>query len=498
MNTTPPTDRTPPPGADTVRPGFFGAVRRTGLARTDDRWIGGVCAGLAHRFGLDPLLVRGLLGVTVLLGGFGLVIYGLGWALLPEARDGRIHLEELLAGRFDVAVLGAIGFVLVGIGRGDSWATPWHVPAAVQGLGWLVLLGLVIALVVLAAQQSGGQLRPPTRYGPFPTGPTGAVPPSYPTPAPGPYGPFPDASATSPAATATMWASSAAAPPPAPADGATDGSAGGTGDGATQDGSTTTPGTVPTADETPTAATGTWAAEQPTAPWAPGVGPAVGATRWQPPVAPAPRRRGPGRATTGVVVALSLLTFAGLLLAERSGHLTASVALIGAGATVVWAGLGILVSGLRGRRGGGLSALAILVLLVAWPVSASNGWTSGTSTVDQRVRITDVTAAEKGVHVGFGDTVVDLSDLRLRGGTHDVPVDLGAGDLTILLPRGVAVDATATVGVGSVQWDAGDQQGRTSGVGLNRTFETSGTGGTIRLDVTLGTGDLTIEQEAGR
>ncbi|MDC7123788.1 PspC domain-containing protein, partial [Cellulomonas fimi] len=98
---------TPPPFDSAPRPpaagGFFAAVRRTGMFRGDDRWIGGVCDGLARRFGLDPLLVRGLFAASILLGGLGLVVYGVAWALLPEQSDGRIHLEEMVAGRFDVA-----------------------------------------------------------------------------------------------------------------------------------------------------------------------------------------------------------------------------------------------------------------------------------------------------------------------------------------------------------------------------------------------------------
>src|SRR4051794_14513798 len=92
--------------------GFFAAIRRSGIYREDDRRIGGVASGLAVRFGVDPLLVRGILGVSILLGGLGLVLYGVGWALLPERRDGRIHLEETIAGRFDAAILGALTFVL--------------------------------------------------------------------------------------------------------------------------------------------------------------------------------------------------------------------------------------------------------------------------------------------------------------------------------------------------------------------------------------------------
>ena len=501
MDTT--SDRTPPGGPAPAPPtqnGFFGAMRRIGVARTDDRWIGGVCAGLAHRFGLDPLLVRALVAVSVLLGGFGLVLYGLGWALLPEARDGRIHLEETLAGRFDVALLGAVGLVFVGIGRGGTWITPWHVPGAVQGLGWLVLIGLAVALVVSAVQRSSGTNRPPTRYGPFRAGePTGPSAPS------GPYGPF---TAPSPAATSSGWSSTAAAPPPP-----------GTGAPHTTSQETVvpdapTPQSPETGDDTSTpAAPGTddtlvtpppvWTAEQPTAAWGPaptGAGPtATGPTGWQPPPARAPRRLGPGRPTTGVVVALSLLTLAGLLLADRTGDLVGPVGLLAAGAAVVWAGLGIIVAGLRGRRGGVLSTLAVIVLLVAWPFStSSHWWSTGYRSGDQTVHVTDVDAAQKGVHLGYGKTVVDLSDLDLHGRTIAVPVDQGAGDLTIVLPADAGLDGSLSVGAGSLRWDVADQGGNASGVGLSRTVTVTGTDGTLRLDVSVGAGNLTLEQEAGR
>lgn len=71
---------------------FFASVRRTGLTRTPDRWIGGVASGLALRLGVDALLVRAAFGVLALVSGAGLVLYALAWALLPEQSDGRIHL----------------------------------------------------------------------------------------------------------------------------------------------------------------------------------------------------------------------------------------------------------------------------------------------------------------------------------------------------------------------------------------------------------------------
>lgn len=52
----------------------------------DDRWMGGVCGGLATYFGIDANLVRLLVVVGTVLG-FGTLIiaYLAAWVLVPEA-----------------------------------------------------------------------------------------------------------------------------------------------------------------------------------------------------------------------------------------------------------------------------------------------------------------------------------------------------------------------------------------------------------------------------
>lgn len=58
------------------------------LVRTrDDRWLGGVCGGMATYFGVDPNLVRLLVVVGTVLG-FGTLIiaYLAAWILVPEQR----------------------------------------------------------------------------------------------------------------------------------------------------------------------------------------------------------------------------------------------------------------------------------------------------------------------------------------------------------------------------------------------------------------------------
>lgn len=49
-----------------------------------DRILGGVCAGLAEFFGIDPLLIRLVFVVVTLAQGAGVLVYVLLWILMPE------------------------------------------------------------------------------------------------------------------------------------------------------------------------------------------------------------------------------------------------------------------------------------------------------------------------------------------------------------------------------------------------------------------------------
>jgi phage shock protein PspC (stress-responsive transcriptional regulator) len=67
---------------------FSDSMIRQGLVRPrEGRMLGGVCAGLARRFGLDPWLAR-VLFVLVLLAipGSQFLVYPLLWILMPAER----------------------------------------------------------------------------------------------------------------------------------------------------------------------------------------------------------------------------------------------------------------------------------------------------------------------------------------------------------------------------------------------------------------------------
>lgn len=58
----------------------FNALRRSNT----DRWLGGVCGGLAPTLGLESWVCRLLIAVLTLMGGFGVIVYLLLWIFVPS------------------------------------------------------------------------------------------------------------------------------------------------------------------------------------------------------------------------------------------------------------------------------------------------------------------------------------------------------------------------------------------------------------------------------
>ncbi|AEG43531.1 PspC domain-containing protein [Isoptericola variabilis] len=418
-----------PPAAGTQPPrtGFFDSIRRVGVQRSEDRWVGGVAGGVAERFGVDPLLVRGLLILSFFLTGAGFVVYALAWALLPERTDGRIHLQEATRGQFDVALLGAALTLVVGFAWSDGpWSWWGGFFSWVEALLWIaVWVGVVVLIVKLVRDRRAR---------------TTTVPP------PAPFTPAPPA----PYATAAV-------PPAAP---------------------------VP-----------------PTAPL-------------PPPPPPRPRVPGAGAGTVGVVTGLALLAGALLLIAERVGDLDLpfwGAAWLGAAIAVV--GAGIVVSGLRGRRGGGLTALAIVGILVGlalWPIAGYGGpapvWQApeDASVVSGGTVVLDTAdKAASGVHVQFGDVTVDLTDLDLSEVTPGepvvVPVSMAAGATRIVVPADAAVEAQVRMLAGNVTWRVDGDYRTAAGVTTAATTFTSAEvdelgGAQLLLEVDGSAGDITIRE----
>jgi phage shock protein PspC (stress-responsive transcriptional regulator) len=83
--------------------------------RTDDRKIAGVAAAIARRYAIDPVLVRvAFVVATICSGGAGVLLYLLGWLLLPAQGDQSSSAESVIGrGRSSMSALLTIVLVLL-------------------------------------------------------------------------------------------------------------------------------------------------------------------------------------------------------------------------------------------------------------------------------------------------------------------------------------------------------------------------------------------------
>ncbi len=314
---------TPPPAGS--RPlNFFDWIRSQGIRRGRERWVGGVASGIAERFGVDPLIVRGILIVLTVFAGVGVLLYGIAWALLPEP-DGRIHVQEAAAGRWSSGMTGALITTVIGFPSLGAGVWGWD-RYGFGGFVWTVFWvgGVIYLIYYLTQRHKSLNGATPMSSSPQPGGPAS---PAYPNPATQAT----PSSPTAPFAAAGYGAS----------------------DALPRYGESTVPAPA-------------WGPPPPSGP----VPPPGGGYRPVPgggPVPPAkPRNFGPGAPAVAVTAGLALLVGGSIKALDVANVIdlgTSSNAVVWASAAAVL-GLGILIAGLRGRTSGILGFFAAVALIV--------------------------------------------------------------------------------------------------------------------------------------
>lgn len=77
---------------------FFSIVRGLGLKRGPQRWLGGVCGGIAAKLNVDVAYVRIGYLLFALIPGPAFLFYLAAWLILPDQRNA-IILESFLERR---------------------------------------------------------------------------------------------------------------------------------------------------------------------------------------------------------------------------------------------------------------------------------------------------------------------------------------------------------------------------------------------------------------
>lgn len=426
----------PAPGTD-----FFGWIRGHGIYRGEDRWIGGVSSGIAHRLGVDPVIIRGVFIVLTLFAGIGVLLYGLAWAFLPEP-DGRIHVQEAGAGRWSSGMTGSLVATVLGLTGlgGGFWGWSEH---GFGGFLWTVFwVGGAIYLVYYLSQRNKGAAQP-AMAGPNPDAPHG----------PAPYGPAPYA-AGSPYTANTSGAAQASA--------------------------FSVTGSIPGAT-----------------PPSPGI-PSYG-SGYLPPQVPSrpqkPRPVGPGAPVVAIAAGAALLA-GGSLKALDAGNVinlgSAPNAIVWAAAAAVF-GVAILLSGLRGRSAGILSLFAVLTLVAGGMFNfVGNG---------ERFRFQQVAwapasiqEAQDGFDVTGGRGTLDFTELGVDAPLRSdvvIPLDITASDVTVIIPDNVPVDIEADMTLGNLNEASGRRGGTTTRESSYNTGE-PGNHMVIQIDGTFS--NITIQE----
>lgn len=128
--------------------------------RIDDRVLGGVAGGLGDYFNVDPLLIRIAFVGLMIFGGAGLVLYVVGWLLIPASgeemstAEGALRRLGLTSQRLAWIALAFVAFVLV-IPMGISLNDPgiFFGPLSLNPYTiWAVAI-IVVGIVVLRRRE---------------------------------------------------------------------------------------------------------------------------------------------------------------------------------------------------------------------------------------------------------------------------------------------------------------------------------------------------------
>ena len=448
---------TPGPGAQPQN--FFDWIRGHGIFRGRERWIGGVASGIAQRLGVDPLIVRGILIVLTVFAGVGVLLYGLAWAFLPEP-DGRIHVQEAAAGRWSSGMTGALVTTIIGFPSLGSGAWGWDR----HGFGafvWTVFwVGGAIYVIYYLTQRN--KARGAATHGNPAYGAAGHGPgfPDRAAPATTVPGSVPDTTLTNQTlplegVPAHGWqehsgAGPAAAPPPGP-----------------------------------------------TPPYGGGYGGGYGGYGPVPPPAPAPKTRnlGPGAPAVAVTTGLALLVGGGI----KALDAVHAINLGTTGNAVVWAsgaavlGLGILVSGLRGRTAGILGFFAVVALIIGGIFNlVPNADRARFQNVDWRP--VSIEQAADGFDITGGTGTVDLTKLNLNpplGSDVVVRLDATASNVTVAIPATVPVQVQTDLTMGNLNDGRGNHGGMTT---QQSDYNTDKTGGRLIVKISGTLSNITVKE----
>ena len=218
---------------------------------------------------------------------------------------------------------------------------------------------------------------------------------------------------------------------------------------------------------------------------------AATATAVTAPTAP-PKPRPPARPSLFAPVVGALLTASGLfgLLSVLDVYDIDLEVAFAAGVLIV--GGAVAIGAMTQRRVGGLVLLG-LVLLAAFGVAAATPVSISAGAGEKTERPLTTAALQSKYELGIGSLDLDLGAVELPAGTTSLDASVGAGELVITVPDGVALEIDAHAGVGELDI-VGE---RDDGIDVDRTLTLAGATSNaplLQLEADVGFGSIEVRR----
>ena len=437
------TTQSAPPEGPSFLDDSFDRLRRSGYERdTDARWFGGVCSGLAHRLGVDPVLVRAAAVVLAFVGGIGLTAYVVLWLVMPD-RNGEILAERAVR-------------------RGEAGAIALLAPRGVPRARRHLLAGPRQRLGRSPVAHPRGRRRL-VRPQPGPRHRHTLTSLSRPTARPHPLRQETPCQHPPPPRPPAM----AAAAPPAP--------------------------TAPYGRPAPYGAP----AGQYPGPYGGRPTPPVPPRPVGPPPPPRPRRRRPSAFVGLISLGIAMVGLGLGAALDGPVGFPGSAATLGFLIGLVGVSLVVLALGISGRASG-FSGVLTVILGMLLLISAAASRVEVTDGLGDRTWTPVPTTGVTSYQLGAGEATLDLRQLDSAAAStmpQRITVEMGAGDLVILVPDGLDTQVDANVGLGDITHRGGIDGTDTSGRDQSSTTIIGVPPVQVVVDAQLGLGQITIQEQ---
>jgi phage shock protein PspC (stress-responsive transcriptional regulator) len=441
---------TPPGGTTTTSSGP--SFSREHLVRPQQgRYVAGVCAALARATNTDPVLWRVLVAVLGILSGVGVLLYLIGWLIIPAEGEPASPIESLLGkGRSGMQPLTVI---LLGVAAVISFGFIVH-----DGMRASLLAAAVIVGAVLLIKRGNGATTTPADAPPPPPPPF--VPPGFQPPPFVPQG-FPPPGTTP---------SGATMPPP---------------DVPGPDAPATAPIPVPPPSFQPPAS-GYRPPFAPHGPW----GSTPTAYQPPPPKPVKPPKPPKEKSKLGRLTFFAVVVVIGVMAVIDMAGASIAISAYFAAALVTIA-LGLIVGAWLGRARG-LIALALLTSLGLGISTGVERW--GGQVGNSVYRPATIGAVADRYDFNVGNATLDLRDVNFTGQNQTVTLTMKVGQMRVLLPANVDTTADVRIDGGRAVLFGHEYTGDRNDT--NHSLTDLGSdgegGGVLKLDLQMDTGNVEV------